>query len=169
MGYSMENNCTDLSDILTPERRGRHHLIDILQDIQSRQGYLSQEAMQTVADFLDVPAVSVWGVATFYNQFRLTPPGRKPVRVCMGTACHLAGGRLVLEALARELKIEVGATSEDREFSLERVACIGCCALAPVVTIGDDIYPKMTPPKVEEVLVEIRPSEGSQGGEAGKA
>jgi len=160
---------TDLSDILTPERRDRRHLIDILQDIQSRQGYLSQEAMQAVAVFLDVPAVSVWGVATFYNQFRLTPPGRKPVRVCMGTACHLAGGRLVLEALARELKIEVGATSEDREFSLERVACIGCCALAPVVTIGDDIYPKMTPPKVEEVLVEIRPSEGLQGGEAGKA
>lgn len=169
MGYSMENSNTDLNDILTPERRHRRHLIDILQDIQSRQGYLSQEPMQAVADFLDVPAVSVWGVATFYNQFRLTPPGRKPVRVCMGTACHLAGGQLVLEALARELKIEVGATSEDREFSLERVACIGCCALAPVVTIGDDIYPKMTPPKVEEVLVEIRPSEGLQGGEAGKA
>ena len=154
MGYSMENSNvnTNLSDILTQERRDRRHLIDILQDIQSRQGYLSQEAMQAVADFLDVPAVSVWGVATFYNQFRLTPPGRKPVRVCMGTACHLAGGQLVLEALARELKIEVGATSEDREFSLERVACIGCCAMAPVVTIGDDIYPKMTPPRVEEVL-----------------
>ena len=146
------------ADILTESHRHPRHLIDILQDIQSRLGYLSGEAMLEVARFLDIPASSVWGVATFYNQFRFTPPGKRPVRVCLGTACHLAGGQLVLEAMARELKLEIGGTSEDREFDLDRVACIGCCALAPVVTIGQSVYPKMTPPKVEEVLVSIKPA-----------
>ncbi|MFA5079985.1 MAG: NAD(P)H-dependent oxidoreductase subunit E [Dehalococcoidia bacterium] len=137
-------------------RRHPRHLIDILQQIQSREGYLSSQAMIKVAKSLNISSAAVWGVATFYNQFRFTPPARKPVRVCMGTACHLAGGQLVLEAMARELKIEVGETGEDREFSLERVACIGCCALAPVVTIEDRVYPRMTPPGVEQALVEIK-------------
>ncbi len=151
------------SSILTSARRHPHHLIDILQEIQSREGYLSNEAMLEVAKCLGTSSATVWGVATFYNQFRLIPPGRKPVRVCMGTACHLAGGQLVLEAMARELKIEVGGTTEDREFSLERVACIGCCALAPVVTIEGRVYPRMTPPGVEEVLVEVK-AESAQDG-----
>ncbi len=138
-------------------RRNSRHLIDILQAVQSREGYLSNEAMLEAARFLNISSAEVWGVATFYNQFRFTPPGRQSVRVCMGTACHLAGGQLVLDAVARELKIEVGGTTEDREFDLDRVACIGCCALAPVVTIGQEIYPTMTPPKVEEVLVELNP------------
>jgi NADH-quinone oxidoreductase subunit E len=152
----MSRKESDLSSTLTCSRRHPRHLIDILQDIQSREGYLCIEAMLEVAKFLNMSSATVWGVATFYNQFRFIPPGRKPVRVCMGTACHLSGGQLVLEAMARELKIEVGGTSEDREFSLERVACIGCCALAPVVTIGKDVYAGMTPPKVEEVLVVVR-------------
>ena len=113
--------------------------------------------MLEVAKFLGVSAATVWGVATFYKQFRFTPPGRRPVRVCLGTACHLAGGQLVLEAVARELKVEVGGTTDDREYDLDRVACIGCCALAPVVTIGQDIYRGMTPPAVEEVLAGLRP------------
>ena len=116
-----------------------------------------------VAEFLDMPSSTVWGVVTFYNQFRFTPPGKRQVKVCMGTACHLAGGQLVLEAMARELKIEIGGTTEDREFSLERVACIGCCALAPVVTIWKEVYPRMTPPRVEEVLVIVKPAEIDKG------
>ena len=148
----------DLTGILTPERRNRAHLIDILQDIQNGHGYLSKAALLEVAKFLDMPASSVWGVATFYNQFRFTAPGKRPVKVCMGTACHLAGGQLVLEATARELDIEIGGITTDHEFSLERVACIGCCALAPVVTIGEQAYPRMTPTKIEEVLVTIRPA-----------
>ena len=138
--------------------RNRRHLIDILQEIQSHEGYLSNEAMLEVARFLDISSAKVWGVATFYNQFRFTPPGRKYVRVCLGTACHLAGGQLVLDAVARELKIEVGGTTEDREFDLDRVACIGCCALAPVVTIGQEIYPRMTSVKAEEILVALNPA-----------
>ena len=132
-------------------RRNSRHLIDILQDIQLKEGYLSNEAMRKAARFLDISSAEVWGVATFYNQFRFTPPGRQSVRVCLGTACHLAGGQLVLEAVARELNIEVGGTTEDREYDLDRVACIGCCALAPLVTIGQEIYPRMTPVKVEEL------------------
>jgi len=164
----LDSENLDISTILTEDRRHRRHLIDILQDIQAEEGYLSEKAMLQVAKFLDVPSSTIWGVATFYNQFRFTPPGRHPVRVCMGTACHLAGGQLVLEAMARELDLEIGGTMEGHEFSLERVACIGCCALAPVVTIGKEVYPRMTPPKVEEVLVEIEPGDAGRSLKARK-
>jgi NADH-quinone oxidoreductase subunit E len=157
----------DISGILTPERRSRNHLIDILQDIQAGAGYLSRQAMLDVAEFLRIPGAMVWGVATFYNQFRFTPPGKRPVKVCMGTACHMLGGQLVLEATARELGIEIGGITEDREFSLDRVACIGCCALAPVMTIGGQAYPRMTAPRVEEVLVGIQPGRREKKPEAG--
>lgn len=156
--YSENNQDIDLSTILTAQRSHRRYLVAILQDIQSLYGYLPKVALLQVADFLDIPSSTVWGVVTFYNQFRLTPTGKRLVRVCMGTACHLAGGQLVLEAMARELKVEVGGTTEDRKFSLERVACIGCCALAPVVTVEQEVYPRMTPPKVEELMVMINPA-----------
>jgi NADH-quinone oxidoreductase subunit E len=146
-----------LEKILTRNRKHRRHLISLLQEVQHVLGYLSNEAMMKIADFLDIPASAVYGVATFYNQFRFTPLGKHPVNVCMGTACHMAGGQLVLDAMARELDIEVGAITEDHKFNLERVACVGCCALAPVVVIGDDVYSRMTAQKVGEVLVTIEP------------
>jgi len=151
-----------LEDILTPDRKDRRRLISILQEVQRRFGYLSKEAMQQIADFLGIPGSSVYGIATFYNQFRFTPIGKHPINVCMGTACHLARGKIVLEAVARELDIEVGNTTEDREFSLDRVACVGCCALAPVMVVGDTVHPRMTPQKVEEVLVSLKPVPGEQ-------
>jgi NADH-quinone oxidoreductase subunit E len=147
----------ELVDILTPNKKDRRHLISLLQQVQYKLGYISREAMLAIAEFLDIPGSTVYGIATFYNQFRFIPLGKHPVKVCMGTACHLAGGKLVLEAMARELDIQVGSITPDREFSLDRVACVGCCALAPVVVVGDSVYPKMTPPKVEEVLVTIKP------------
>ena len=159
----MTKKKSDLSSIQARARRHPHDLIAILQEMQSSDGYLSQEAMLELAKSLGMSSAAVWGVATFYNQFRFIPPGRKPVRVCMGTACHMGGGQLVLEAMARELKIEVGGTTEDREFSLERVACIGCCALAPVVTIEKRVYPRMTPPGVEEALVEVKTESARDG------
>ena len=158
----MEELKQELADILTPGIRDRRHLIALLQRVQHRLGYLSKEAMLAIADFLEIPGSTVYGIATFYNQFRFIPLGKHPVKVCMGTACHLAGGKLVLEAMARELDIQVGGITPDHEFSLERVACIGCCALAPVVVIGDAVYPRMTPPKVEEVLVIIKPVSSEQ-------
>ncbi|MCJ7653827.1 MAG: NADH-quinone oxidoreductase subunit NuoE [Dehalococcoidia bacterium] len=153
----MEELKQELADILKPDKKNRRHLISLLQEVQQKSGYLSKEAMLAIADFLDIPGSTVYGIVTFYNQFRFTPLGKHPVKVCMGTACHLVGGKLVLEAMARELDIQVGGITPDHEFSLDRVACVGCCALAPVVVIGDSVYPKMTPPKVEEVLVTIKP------------
>jgi NADH-quinone oxidoreductase subunit E len=142
-----------VAKILSSHKKEKKNLIPLLQEVQTKLGYLSREALQQIADFLEMPGVDVWGVATFYNQFRFVPLGKYHTMVCMGTACHLAGGRLILEALERELGIRVGQTAEDGNFSLERVACIGCCMLAPVVVIKDKIYPKMTPFKVEEALV----------------
>jgi NADH-quinone oxidoreductase subunit E len=142
-----------VGEILGHHKKEKKELIPLLQEVQTRLGYLPGKALQEIADFLDMPAVEVWGVATFYNQFRFAPLGKYHSTVCMGTACHLAGGRLILDALERELGIRVGETSKDGNFSLERVACIGCCMLAPVVVIKDKIHPRMTPFKVEEALV----------------
>jgi NADH-quinone oxidoreductase subunit E len=143
------------------ERHGgeRNGLIPILLEVQKEFGYLPKEAMKRVSEFLGIKPIDVWGVATFFNQFRLAPLGKNHIKACMGTACHLAGGRLVLEALERELSIKVGETSGDGHFSLERVACIGCCMLAPVTVIKDKIYPKMSPLKVEESLIPYRQEE----------
>jgi len=148
-----EQTSQAVAEILSSHKKEKKNLIPLLQEVQIRLGYLPRKAMQEIASFLEVPGVEVWGVATFYNQFRFVPLGKYHTRVCMGTACHLAGGKLILEALERELDIKVGETAEDGNFSLERVACIGCCMLAPVIVIKDKIYPKMTPFKVEETLI----------------
>jgi NADH-quinone oxidoreductase subunit E len=151
-----------LEDVLTSDKKDRRHLIAILQAVQRKLGYISTGAMLKIAEFLGVPGTVVYGIATFYNQFRFTPLGKHPVDVCMGTACHLAGGRIVLEAMSRELKIEVGGITEDKEFSLDRVACVGCCALAPVVVVDGTVYPRMNAQKVEEVLVTVKPVKQEQ-------
>jgi NADH-quinone oxidoreductase subunit E len=148
-----EQTSQAIDEILVHYKKEKKNLIPLLQEVQTKLGYLPRKAMQKIAGFLEMPEVEVWGVATFYNQFRFVPLGKYHTVVCMGTACHLAGGRLILDALERELDIKVGETAEDGNFSLERVACIGCCMLAPVVVIKDKIHPKMTPFKVEEALI----------------
>lgn len=152
-----------IAEILDRYQGKREDLIPLLQETQRRLGYLPRKALQEVADFLKISDVEVWGVATFYNQFRFVPLGKYHTMVCMGTACHLAGGRLISEALERELGIKVGQTAEDGSFSLERVACIGCCMLAPVVVIKDRIHPRMTPFKVEEALIPYKQEGQSLG------
>ena len=148
-----------LRQILSGHRPERVELIRILQEVEEKFGYLPREAMLEVANFTQIPASAVYGVATFYNRFRFTPLGRHPVKACLGTACHMQGGALVLEALERELEIKVSEITHDGEFSLDRVACIGCCVLAPVVVTGEDIHPRMTPFKVEEVLAKLKETE----------
>jgi NADH-quinone oxidoreductase subunit E len=145
-----------VAKILSSHKKEKKNLIPLLQEVQAKLGHLPRKALQEIADFLEMPGVEVWGVATFYNQFRFVPLGKYHTVVCMGTACHLAGGRLILEALERELDIKVGETDKDDNFSLERVACIGCCMLAPVIVIKDKIHPKMTPFKVEEAVVSYK-------------
>lgn len=135
-----------------PERK---YLIPILQTIQDRFAYLPAEALKIVGRHLGIPTAEVYGVATFYNQFRFHPPGRHPVKVCLGTACHVHGGDIILENFERKLEIKEGETTPDREFSIERVACVGCCALAPVTVVGDTVHGSMAPSKVEGLILRI--------------
>ncbi|MCS7281269.1 MAG: NADH-quinone oxidoreductase subunit NuoE [Desulfobacterota bacterium] len=128
-------------------------IIETLIRIQKDFGYLPEEKLKEVATLFGVPESQIWGVATFYNVFRLKPKGKTHIKICMGTACHLSGGERVLEAAERELKITVGDTTPDLRFSLERVACIGCCMLAPVVVVDGKVYPRMSPLKFEELLI----------------
>jgi len=152
-----------LQEILARYKGERVELIHILEEVQERLGYLPKEALLEIADFVHTPASAIFGVATFYNRFRFTPIGRHAIRVCMGTACHVAGGALVTEALERELEIKVGSVTPDEEFSLDRIACVGCCVLAPVIVINREVSPKMTPFKVEEVLAGLKEPEKAAG------
>ena len=136
--------------------RHRSRLIPLLQMVQQALSYLPPEALRMVAEHLDIPVSEVYGVATFYNQFRFTPPGKYPIKVCLGTACHVKGGEIILENFERKLDIKEGETTEDREFSIERVACVGCCALAPVVLVGEAVQGNMMPSKVEGLFVRIQ-------------
>ena len=128
-------------------------LIPILQQIQEGFGYLPPSAMPEVAEFLNIPVIDVYSVATFYNQFRLTPPGKHSIRVCMGTACHVKGGHIALEAWQRRLKIGPGETTPDREFDLDTVACVGCCAMAPVSVVDKKVEAKADPTRVDGILL----------------
>lgn len=136
--------------------RHRHSLIPLLQKSQKELGYLPVEALDLVAGHLDIPTGEVVGVASFYNQFRFNPPGKHQIKVCMGTACHVRGGDIILENFERKLDITEGQTTEDREFSLERVACVGCCALAPVALVNEKVHAYMTPSKIEGLFTQIK-------------
>ncbi|MEW6425938.1 MAG: NADH-quinone oxidoreductase subunit NuoE [Bacillota bacterium] len=152
-------------EILRHCNNGRASLIPVLQQVQESLGYVPEKAMMEVARRLDIPEVDVFSIVTFYNQFRLHPPGRHQVKVCMGTACHMKGGKIILDCWERRLGIGVGETTADREFSLERVACVGCCTMAPVTLINDVVHPKMTPTRVDGLLhahqVEKQKEEGA--------
>lgn len=143
----------NVSGILTKYDKDRTWLIPILQDIQDALEYLPEESFRLVGEHLGISACQVYGVATFYNQFRFHPPGRRAVKVCLGTACYVRGADIILENFKRKLEISEGETTPDREYSLDEVACVGCCALAPVVTIGDAVYEHMAPSKVEGLLL----------------
>ncbi len=134
----------------------RGSLIPILQMIQVDHGYLPEEAIHMVARHLEIPVNEVYGVATFYNQFRFIPPGKHPIKVCTGTACHVKASDIILENFERKLEISDGETTPDREFSIEQVACVGCCALAPVALVGETVHGHMAPSKVEGVVLRIR-------------
>ncbi|MBN1942545.1 MAG: NADH-quinone oxidoreductase subunit NuoE [Phycisphaerae bacterium] len=138
---------------------GRDHLIPILQDVQETEGYISPRAVAKIAEFLNLPASKIYGVATFYNQFRFHPKGRYHFMVCRGTACHVKGSKKVLDELTKQLKLEPGQTSRDQMFSLEVVACMGACGLAPVVSVNGEFYAKVTPRKLTEIIQECRQKE----------
>ena len=143
----------DIASRLKSFSSDRSNLVPILQMIQKRHAYLSPDAMKMVAEHLEIGACEVYGVATFYNQFRFHPPGKHQIKVCLGTACHVRGGDIILENFERKLGIRYGETTPDREFSIERVACVGCCALAPVAIVDETVQGKMAPSKVEGLLL----------------
>jgi NADH-quinone oxidoreductase subunit E len=142
-----------LTSVIQSFGKERKNLLPILQMVQQELAYIPPEAIQMVAEHLEIAASVVYGVATFYNQFRFNPPGKHPVKVCLGTACHVKGGEIILENFARKLGIQDGDTTPDREFSIDRVACVGCCALAPVALVGETVHGHMAPSKVEGMIL----------------
>jgi NADH-quinone oxidoreductase subunit E len=141
-----------LKEIFSRYKGERHELIPILQDAQGKFRYLPAAAIYEIARFLKITESAIFGVCTFYAQFKLNPTGRRIIRVCRGTACHVRGTDKVLAEMEKRLGIKAGQTTPDLEYTLETVACIGACALAPTMTIDNETFGKMTPKKVGEVL-----------------
>lgn len=136
------------------EKRGKalSAAIPILQDIQTEFNYLPEEALKYIAKNTEIAATQIFGVATFYSQFKLAPIGKYLIKVCHGTACHVGGAEKITEEIKDYLKIKEGETTFDKMFTLEVVACLGCCSLAPVMMINDKIYAHLTPKKVVNIL-----------------
>jgi len=138
--------------VLDKYERNANHLIAMLQAVHSYAGYLSYDSIGLIADELHMSEHDIFGTASFYAQFKFEKPGKHLMRCCTGTACFVGGGGVILEAIKAKLNIVPGQTTEDGMFSLERVACLGCCALAPVVTIDGEVYGKMNPSKLSRII-----------------
>ena len=132
----------------------KEELIPILQETQAQFRFLPEEAMYEISKFLRIPESTIYGVSTFYSQFKLKPLGRKIVKICRGTACHVRGGGKILDEVEKRLGIQAGETTEDLEWSLETIACFGSCALAPVMVIDDVVYGRMTTSRVKDILAD---------------
>ena len=143
-----------LQPILEPYRGQKESLIPVLQKVQGELGYLPEEAVSEIAHFLGQSESAIYGVASFYAQFRFERQGEHTVKVCQGTACHVKGSARILEEVERELGIQPGGTTEDYKFSLERVACVGCCALAPVMIVDGVVHAQMTVAEGKKVLAQ---------------
>ncbi len=142
-------------EVLIEFTKDRANLVPILQKVQEVEGYLSPEAITEISHFLNVSGNDIYSVASFYAQFRFERQGKHTIKVCQGTACHVRGGNQILEAVERELNIQPGGTTtEDYQFSLERVACFGSCALAPVMVVDKNVYGRVTIAKARKLLAE---------------
>ncbi len=131
-------------------------LIYLLQSAQDSYGYIPEKAIYYISEVVGLPAAEIYGVITFYSQFRLRPLGRYVIKICEGTACHVNNGKNILKSLQNELGISVGETSADGLFSLQSVACLGCCSLAPVIMINDETHGNLTPKKVQGIIKKFR-------------
>jgi NADH-quinone oxidoreductase subunit E len=141
-----------LRSVLSFYKGNSEELIPILQHIQEEFGYLPEDAMLEIARFTRLPESRVYAVASFYAQFRFTPMGKNRVMVCRGTACHVRGAPRILEEVEKQLGVKEGETTSDLEYTLETVACIGCCALSPCIMVNDDVAANLTPKKVTELF-----------------
>lgn len=142
-------------DEIAGEYAGRPgSVIPVLQKVQDRVGYLPLEVMRRIGERLDVPPAQIFGVASFYSQFRMTPVGRYIVKVCHGTACHVQGAGAITDAICDELKVADGGTTDDGKFTVESVACLGCCSLAPVIMVEGNAYGRLTPDEARKIVRE---------------
>ena len=145
-----------LQNIIESFRGKKGITISLLSKIQDTFGYLPQEVVSKVAKELDIPEASLYGVATFYAMFRFNPPGKYTIKLCRGTACHVQGSLLIAQEVVRHLGISEGDTTDDGLFTLQPVACLGCCGLAPVMMVEDKAYGRLTPDKAIQVLENYR-------------
>ncbi len=146
----------ELSEIFHRYKGEKSDLIPILQEAQDKFGYLPGEAMLEISRFLKVAGSVIYGVATFYAQFKFVPTGKRIVRVCRGTACHVRGGARLLREVEKQLSVKPGETTEDMEYSLETIACFGSCALAPVMVVDRNVYGRVKTTKVGQILEETK-------------
>jgi len=145
-----------LDEILKKYHGVQGSLIPVLQEAQTAYGYLPKEVLQNMAEKMDIPISQIYGVVTFYSQFHLKPRGKNIIRVCQGTACHVRGAKAILQEIEDELNIQAGGTTPDLLFTLETVACIGACGLAPVLMINNNTYGRLTPESIPEILATYR-------------
>ena len=157
----MENIKTTIKPILERYRGETGALIPVLQDIQEKYKFIPPESVEIVSDFFDIPVTRINGVITFYAQFRSEPVGEHILRICHGTACFVNGGETLLDFLKDLLGVEEGETTEDNVFTLEKVACLGCCSLAPVIMIDDEVYGKLNNKKLKEIIEKYRKKEAN--------
>lgn len=148
-----------VQEIIQKHEPSRSSLIPILQDVQNQMGYLPPEAIMQISRYLKMSEAEIYGVATFYAQFRFKPIGKHVFTVCRGTACHVRGSAQILEELERELGIKAGDTTDDLQFSIETVACVGSCALAPLTVVDGKVYGRTTKSKIRNLIKELRSGE----------
>lgn len=154
-----QNENAELKKLLCEHEKDKSNLIQILNEVQEKYGYISTEAQKEISEYLEISMAEVYGVITFYSRFTLKPKGKYNIAVCLGTACFVKGSEKILDKVKEILKIDVGQTTEDGLFSIEATRCIGACGLAPVFTVNEEVYGKATPEIVEKVIKEIMDNE----------
>lgn len=161
MSEGKKGNCSDkmiqefMKEIFETYLPVKDNLIQILNEVQDKFGYIPELAQKEISKFLNVPMAEIYGVITFYSRFTLEPKGKYTISVCLGTACYVKGSQKILDRLKERLKIEPGQTTEDGMFSIDQTRCVGACGLAPVFTVNDEVYGKATVKKLDEVLDEL--------------
>lgn len=148
----MKEKMEKLEEILIAHKDVPGGLMPVLHETQELFGYLPEEAQKRISEYLNIPLAEIYGVATFYSRFTLNPRGENTISVCLGTACYVKNAQGVLDRLKEELKIKAGETTADRKFTLEATRCLGCCGLAPVMMINDEVFGKLVPDDIPDIL-----------------
>ncbi|HOR85693.1 MAG TPA: NADH-quinone oxidoreductase subunit NuoE [Bacillota bacterium] len=149
---AMKEKMEKLEEIITEHKDQKGSLIPVLHETQELFGYIPEEAQRIISEKLNIPMAEIFGVATFYSRFTLNPRGENTIRVCLGTACYVKNAQGVLDKLEEELKVTSGSTTQDKKFTLEATRCLGCCGLAPVMMINEDVYGKLVPEDIPKIL-----------------